>query len=77
MVNRIPRGATVKATCRKGCSRKSYTKKNVRGGKLSLKTMVRKRLKAGTTIKVAVSQTGKLSATKTFRIRSGKKPTVK
>ena len=33
-----PEGATVKATCKKGCSRKSYTKKNVRGGKLSLKT---------------------------------------
>ena len=67
VVNRVPRGATVKATCKKGCSRKSYTKKNVRGGKLSLKPMARKRLKAGTTIKVVVSQTGKLSATKTFQ----------
>ena len=32
VVNRVPRGATVKATCKKGCSRKSYTKRNVRGG---------------------------------------------
>ena len=77
VVNRVPRGATVKATCKKGCSRKRYTKTNVRGGKLSLKTMVKKRLKAGTTIKVVVSQTGKLSATKTLRIRSGKRPTVR
>jgi len=77
VVNRVPKGATVKATCRKGCSRKRYTKKNVRGGKLSLKTMVKKRLKAGTTIKVVVSQTGKLSATKTLKIRSGKRPTVR
>ena len=49
----------------------------MRGGKLSLKTMVKKRLKAGTTIKVVVSQTGKLSATKTLKIRSGKRPTVR
>jgi hypothetical protein len=77
VVNRVPRGATVKATCKKGCSRKRYTKKNVRGGKLSLKKLVRKRLKAGTKIRVVVSQSGKLSATKTLRIRSGKRPLVR
>jgi hypothetical protein len=76
-VNHVPRGATVKATCKKGCSRKTYTKNNVRGGKASLMKLARKRLKAGTTVKVVVSQTGKLSATKTLKIRSGKRPTIK
>jgi hypothetical protein len=77
VVNRVPRGATVKATCKKGCSRKHYAKRNVRGGKLSLKKLVRKRLRAGTKIRVVVSQSGKLSATKTLRIRSGKRPVVR
>ena len=43
----------------------------------SLKKVIRKRLKAGTKIKVVVSQSGKLSATKTLSIRSGKRPIVR
>ena len=39
--------------------------------------MTRKRLKAGTKIKVVVSQSGRLSATKTLSIRSGKRPLVR
>jgi len=77
IVNRVPRGATVKATCKKGCSRKSYTRRNVRGGKLSLKPLIRKRMRPGTTIRVVVSQPGKISATKTLRMRSGRRPQIR
>ena len=77
IVNRIPKGATVEATCRTGCSRKSYTRRNVRGGRLSLKPLIRRRLRAGTTIRIVVSQAGKRSATKTLRIRSGRRPLLR
>ena len=77
LVKGVPRGATVKVTCKKGCSRKSYTPRRTCAATVSLKTVVRKRLKAGTTIKVVVSRPGKLAAIKTLKVRSGKRPTVK
>ena len=46
-------------------------------GTVSLKTVVRKRLRAGTTIRVVVSRPGNLAAIKTLKVRSSKRPTVK
>ncbi len=58
-VRSVPAGATVTATCAKGCKRKSLTFRNVTGT-VSLKPLFAKRakqgtLKAGTKIRVVVS----------------------
>ena len=76
-VKGVPAGATVKVTCKKGCSRKSYKVKKKKRGTVSLKTVVRKRLRAGTTIRVVVSRPGNLAAIKTLRIRASNPPQVK
>ena len=75
VVKDVPKGATVTATCKKGCAKKSYVKRNA-GGTVSLSPLIGKRLKAGTVITVVVSQAGKLPATKTLKIRPSKRPTV-
>ncbi|MBE2317314.1 VCBS repeat-containing protein [Solirubrobacter sp. CPCC 204708] len=76
-VKGVPAGATVKATCRKGCSRKSYSVKKRARGTASLDRVVRKRLRAGTKVRVVVSRPGNLAAIKTLTIRASKRPTVK
>ena len=76
-VKEIPAGATIKATCKRGCSRSSYRLTKKRWGTVSLERMTAKRLKAGTTIRVVVSRPGNLSAIHTLTIRSGKRPAVK
>ena len=68
-VTDVPRGATVSARCPKGCSRKTYTKRNARGT-VSLKRLVRKRLKVGTTITVTV--TGPARSARSRCSRSGR-----
>ena len=68
VVKGVPAGSTVKATCKKGCSRKSYVKRNARGS-VTLSKLIRKRLKAGTQIRVVVSRPGSRAAIKTLRIR--------
>jgi hypothetical protein len=73
VVKNVPKGATVTATCKKGCAKKSFVKRNA-SGTVSLSKLIGKRLKAGTVIKVVVSQPGKVSATKTLKIRAGKRP---
>lgn len=76
-VKGVPAGATVKATCKKGCSRKSYSVKKRKRGTASLSRVVRKRLRAGTKVRVVVSRPGNLAAIKTLTIRASKRPTVK
>ncbi|MDA0184623.1 hypothetical protein OJ997_30255 [Solirubrobacter phytolaccae] len=76
-VKEIPAGATIKATCKRGCSRASYKLTKKRWGMVSLERMTAKRLKAGTTIRVVVSRPGNLSAIATLTVRSGKRPTLK
>ncbi len=75
-VTDVPRGATVTARCPKGCSRKSYTKRNARGT-VSLKPLIRKRLKVGTTITVTVSRPGEIGAVKILKVRPRKDPSIK
>jgi hypothetical protein len=43
---------------------------------ISLKPLVKKRLKAGTVIKVTVTKPGSVAAHKTLRVRAGKRPRV-
>lgn len=76
-VKGVPAGATVKVTCKQGCSSKSYSVTKHKRGTVSLMRMAKKRLKAGTIIRVVVSRPGNLAAIKTLRIRTSKPPQVK
>ncbi|MBE2320312.1 hypothetical protein DVA67_030375 [Solirubrobacter sp. CPCC 204708] len=76
----VPAGATVTATCAKGCKRPSLTFTNV-SGTVSLKAFFAKRakqgtLKAGTKIRVVVSAPNMIGAVKTLTVRARKAPSV-
>jgi hypothetical protein len=75
-VKGVPRGATVVATCSKGCARKRYTKRNARGT-VSLKKLTGgRRMKVGAKITVTVTRPGEIGAVKTLQIRSGRNPKI-
>jgi hypothetical protein len=75
VVNSVPAGSTVAASCPKGCSKKSLVKKNVKG-LVSLKELEKKPLRAKTKITVTVSKPGAVSAVKVLQIQKAKAPTV-
>jgi predicted phage tail protein len=76
-VNSVPAGATVAASCPKGCAKKTFVKKNAKGN-VSLKALAGKKpLKRNTKITVTVSKPGAVSAVKVLTIQKSKAPTVK
>jgi hypothetical protein len=74
-VSGVPRGSTVRVTCAKGCSRKSYVKRNARGT-ISLMVMARKPIKAGSKLRVTVTKPGMTGAVKLITIRPRKEPSI-
>ena len=79
-VRGVPAGATITATCAKGCKRTSLRFSNV-SGTVSLKPFFAKRakqgtLKVGTKIRVVVSAPNMIAAVKTLTVRARKAPTV-
>ena len=74
-VKGVPRGSTVRVTCAKGCSRKSYVKRNARGT-VSIRTIARRPLRAGTKIRVVVTRRGMTGAVKTLTVRARGGPSV-
>jgi hypothetical protein len=79
-VRSVPAGATVTATCAKGCKRTSLQFTNV-AGTVSLKPFFAKRakqgtLKVGTKIRVVVSAPNMIAAVKTLTVRARKAPSV-
>src|SRR4051794_5528713 len=76
VVKSFPKGSTVTVTCKQGCSAKSLTKRNAKSP-LSLKSFIRKPLKAGTVITVVVSRAGSISSVKILTVRARKAPAVK
>ncbi|HEX6021766.1 MAG TPA: Ig-like domain-containing protein [Solirubrobacter sp.] len=74
VVKNVPAGSTVTAKCKKGCAKKSFTKKNA-SGQVSLSALIKKkRLKVNTTITVVISKPGMGSAVKILKIRARKSP---
>jgi hypothetical protein len=74
----IPRGSTLKVTCKapkgKKCPAKRFTKRNARG-KVSLKKWIRKRLAAGTKLTASVTKPGNfIGAVKIMTVRKKKRP---
>jgi hypothetical protein len=75
-VTAVPAGATVKATCPKGCSAKTYTVTKKKAGTVSLKRFVKRPLKVGTKITVVTTKPGAIGSHKVLTIRSRKRPSV-
>jgi hypothetical protein len=72
-VENLAAGSTVVATCRKGCSRTSLTRRNV-SGTLSLASFAKRPLPVGTKITVKVTAPGRRDATLTLTVRARKAP---
>jgi N-acetylneuraminic acid mutarotase len=77
VVKGVPAGSTITVSCRKGCLKKSLTKRNVRGN-VALGGLVsaRRTVKVGTQIVVTVSHPNMISAIKTLIVRKKKAPQV-
>jgi hypothetical protein len=75
-VTAVPAGATVKATCPKGCSATSYTVTKRKAGTVSLKAFIERPLKVGTKITVVTTKPGTIGSHKVLTIRARKRPSV-
>lgn len=76
-VKGVPQGATVTVTCKKGCAKKRFVKRNARGNVKIATIHGSKRLKVGTKITVTVTKAGMVTAVKTLTIRKRKPPLVR
>jgi hypothetical protein len=75
-VTGVPAGATVKATCAKGCSAKAYTVTKKKAGTVSLKAFIKRPLRVGTKITVVTTKPGTIGSHKVLTIRARKRPSV-
>jgi PKD repeat protein len=74
LVRNLPAGARVKARCKGGgCAKKAFTA-IAKSDTVSLKTMLRRRLKAGAAITVEVTKPGMTSRIIVVTVRKGKDP---
>ena len=74
LVRNLPVGAKVKARCKGGgCSKKVFTAV-AKSDSVSLKTLIRRKLKAGAVITVEVTKPGMTSRTIVVTVRKGKGP---
>ena len=62
-------------TCAKGCSRKSYVKRNARGT-VSIRALARKPLRVGTKLRFEVTAPNMIGAVKTLTVRSRRDPSI-
>jgi hypothetical protein len=73
-VKGVPKGATLKITCRGGCPRRSQT--ITRSGTVALTAFRRKAIKVGAELTIAVTKPGMTGMAKVVTIRSGKRPRI-
>ena len=75
-VRGVPAGATVHASCVKGCARRTLTIRAAKGGDVSLDRIVgRRSLRVGTKIRVKVTAAG-WQTTRTLTVRASRQPKV-
>jgi hypothetical protein len=75
-VKKVPAGATVTVTCTGGCPRKSQTLTSAKGGTVTLKAWLRKRLRTGATLTIAVTRPSMAGMTKTLTMRAQRRPRI-
>jgi hypothetical protein len=71
----VPSGSTVTARCSRGCTRSSLTRRNAKGT-VSLTSFARKRLRAGTTLRITIAEPGRPAVVVTLKVRAGREPSV-
>jgi hypothetical protein len=75
-VRNVPPGATVTATCAKGCQRKSVVVRHAYGTVALDRIGLTRAFKVGTRIRVEVRVSGMIGAVRTLTVRPKKRPTV-
>jgi hypothetical protein len=75
-VTNVPAGATVTATCAKGCTRKSVVVRHAYGTVALDRIGLTRAFKVGTRIRVEVRVSGMIGAVRTLTVRPKKRPTV-
>ncbi len=76
VVRHLPRGALVRARCKGGgCAKKKFAAV-AKSDSVSLKTLVRRRLKIGAAITVEVTKPGMIARTIVITVRKGKDPAL-
>ena len=75
-VKKVPAGATVTVTCKGGCPRKSQTLTSAKGGTVTLKAWLRKRLTTGTTLTITVTKPGMAGMAKALTMRAERRPRI-
>ena len=75
-VKNVPAGATVTATCAKGCTRKSVVVRHAYGTVALDRIGLTRAFKVGTRIRVEVRVSGMIGAVRTLTVRPKQRPTV-
>jgi hypothetical protein len=75
-VKGVPAGATITVTCRGGCPLRTQTITSAKGGTVKLASWLRKRLRTGATLTIAVNRTGMAGMSKTLTMRAGRRPRI-
>jgi hypothetical protein len=76
LVKNVPAGATVTATCPKGCTRTSLVVRHAYGTVALDRLDLTRAFKVGTRIRVEVRVSGMIGAVRTLTVRPKKRPTV-
>jgi hypothetical protein len=75
-VKGVPAGATITVTCNGGCPRKTQTLTSAEGGTVKLASWLRKQLKTGARLTIAVNRPGMAGMTKTLTMRAEQRPRI-
>jgi hypothetical protein len=77
VLQHLPRGGVVQISCRgHGCPRQSMKLRSRKGGSLSIKVLLRRRLRAGARLRFRITAAGRAPQTLTLRIRRARRPLV-
>ena len=73
-VKGVPKGATVKVSCRGGCPRRSQTFE--KSGTVALTGYRNRALRVGATLTISVTKPGSIGMAKVVKIRADKRPRI-
>jgi hypothetical protein len=75
-LKKVPAGATISVTCKGGCPARKQTISAAKGGTVRLDKWLRKRLKTGATLTIAVTKPGMRGISKAVTMRPERRPRI-
>jgi hypothetical protein len=75
-LKKVPAGATVTVTCKRGCPAAKQAFATPKGGTVRLDKWLRKRLKTGATLTIAVTKPGMRGVSKAVTMRAERRPRI-